>query len=61
MSTAKDEVRQILETLPDDATLEDVQYAIYVRERVMRGLRQIEEGKTVDQDEVERRVAEWRK
>ena len=59
MSTAKDEVRQILETLPDDATLEDVQYAIYVRERVMRGLREAEEGKLIDQDEFDRRMARW--
>ena len=32
MSTAKEEVRQILEVIPDDATLEDIQYHIYVRQ-----------------------------
>lgn len=31
MKTAKDEVRELLEGLPDDASLEDIQYHIYVQ------------------------------
>ena len=36
MATAKEEVRRLLESLPDDASLEDVHYSIYVRERIGR-------------------------
>jgi len=32
MRSVKDEVRQILEKLPEDASLEDVQYHIYYGE-----------------------------
>jgi hypothetical protein len=39
MPTAKEEIRRLIETLPDDATWEDVQYSIYVRERIERGRR----------------------
>ena len=37
MANTKEEIRKILHALPDDATWEDVQYSIYVRERVERG------------------------
>ena len=42
METAKEEVRRILDSLPDDATLEDVQYRIYVRQAIAAGLRDVD-------------------
>ena len=59
METAKDEVRQILDALPDDATLEDIQYRIYVRQAIDAALRDFAEGRTLSQEEVEQRVARW--
>jgi len=59
METAKEEVRRILDSLPDDATLEDVQYRIYVRQAIAAGLRDVDEGRVVSQEEVERRMARW--
>lgn len=57
--TAKDEVRRLLEALPDDATLEDVQYSIYVRERIERAHRGDVEGKLIEHDEIEDRMRRW--
>jgi hypothetical protein len=59
MATTKEEIRRILDTLPDDASWEDVQYSIYVRERVERGQREADQEKLVDQDEVELRMKRW--
>jgi predicted transcriptional regulator len=59
MSTAKDEVRRILNELPEDASIEDIQYQIYVRHKIAQGLRDIEEGRVVPQEEVERRMQKW--
>jgi predicted transcriptional regulator len=59
MLTAKDEVRRMLEALPDDATWEDVQHSIYVRERIERGRREAEDGKVLSQEEAERRMKRW--
>jgi len=59
VATAKEEIRRFIDTLPDDATWEDVQYSIYVRERIERGRREAAEGKVLDQDEVERRMQKW--
>ena len=59
MSTAKEEVRGMLERLPDDASFEDIQYHIYVREKIERGLEDIEAGRLLTQEEVERRMSRW--
>lgn len=59
MSTAKDEVRKLLEQLPSDASYEDIQYHIYVREKIERGLRDVEERRVLSQEEVERRMSKW--
>lgn len=59
METAKEEVRRILESLPDDATLEDIQYRIYVRQAIAAGVREVDEGRVVSQEEVERRMSRW--
>jgi predicted transcriptional regulator len=59
MANTKEEIRKILDALPDDATWEDVQYSIYVRERVERGTAEAAEGKVIDQDQVETRMKRW--
>jgi len=59
MSTAKEEVRKMLDRLPDDSSLEDIQYHIYVREKIERGLEDITAGHLLTQEEVERRMSKW--
>jgi predicted transcriptional regulator len=59
MSTAKEEVRKMLDQLPDDASFEDIQYHIYVREKIERGLKDIQEGRVLSQEEVEERMSNW--
>jgi predicted transcriptional regulator len=59
VATAKEEVRKILDEIPDDASFEDIQYHIYVREKIDRGLKDIEEGRVLSQEEVEQRMSKW--
>ena len=59
MGEPKREVQQLLETLPDDVTLEQIQYHIYVRQKVERGLEDAEKERVVAQDEAEERMAQW--
>lgn len=58
-TTAKDEVRELLEKLPDNASLNDIQYHIYVRQKIERGLAAIEKGDALSRDEIEKRLARW--
>jgi hypothetical protein len=59
MKSAKDEVRSLLDNLPDDASLEDIQYHLYVRQKVLKGLDASESGKTITHDEAVRRMSRW--
>jgi predicted transcriptional regulator len=43
----------------DDASREDVEYSLYVRERIERGRREANEGTLIDHDEVESRMRRW--
>ena len=52
----KSAVRQLAETLPDDATWDDVMYRVYVHQAVDAGLRDSAEGRLVDVAEVRRQV-----
>ena len=59
MNTAKEEVRALLDKLPDDCSLEDVQYHLYVAEKIQRGIDRAEKEGVLDQDEVEREFSKW--
>ena len=59
MSTAKQEVAQLLSKLPEDCTLEDVQYHLYVVEKIQRGLERAEKEGAVSQQDAEKRMARW--
>ena len=59
MKTAKEEVRNLLEKLPDDASLDDIQYHIYVFQKIQKGLDAAERGEVISQEEAERRMAPW--
>ena len=59
MSAPKDEVRQLLDRLPEEASLEDIQYHIYVRQKIQNGLDDVEAGRVVSEEEVEKRLAKW--
>ena len=59
MIPAKEEVRRLLALLPDDASLEDIQYHIYIRQKIDRGLADIEAGRTISEEEFESRMSKW--
>ena len=58
-TTAKEDVIEMLRRLPDDASIEDIEYHVSVMAGIERGLRAIDEGQTVTQAEVERLMREW--
>lgn len=53
---AKETVRELLDRLPDDCSLEDILYHLYVVQSVNRGLSDAEAGRTVSHDEVRERL-----
>ena len=59
METAKREVESLLKRLPDDCTLEDIQYHLYVVEKIRRGIELADTEGTLPHEEVERRLNKW--
>ncbi len=59
MNTAKSEVESLLRRLPEDCTLEDVQYHLYVVEKIRRGVELADTQGSLTQEEVERRLSKW--
>jgi predicted transcriptional regulator len=59
MERPKEEVRKLLDVLPEEVSFEDIHYHIYVQEAIRRGLEAAERGELVDQEEIERRMAKW--
>lgn len=49
----------VIDQIPDDVSFEDIQYHIYVREEIERGLKDIKEGRVLSHEEVERRMSRW--
>lgn len=47
MRTAKEEVKALLDKLPDNCSLEDIQYHLYIVEKIHRG---IEEHRQIPHD-----------
>jgi hypothetical protein len=59
MSTAKEEVEALLDKLPDDCSLEDIQYHLYVIEKVRHGLEVADTQGTITQEEAEGQLSKW--
>ena len=59
MQTAKQEVGKLLNNLPEDCTLDDIQYHLYVLQKINRGLRDAEGNIVYIQREMEKRMAKW--
>jgi hypothetical protein len=59
MSTAKRDVESLLSKLPDNSSVEDIQYHLYVLDKVRRGLEDARANGTLSQEEVESRLRKW--
>ncbi|MCB9494272.1 MAG: hypothetical protein RBR08_11680 [Desulforegulaceae bacterium] len=59
METLKNEVISIIGKLPDDITLEDIQYHLYVMEKIRNSIKRAESEGVLTQSEVERKFKKW--
>jgi predicted transcriptional regulator len=59
--TMKQKACEVISRLPDESTLDDILYHLYVLQCIEQGEKEIEDGKTLTHDEVESRLAKWLK
>ena len=59
MSSVKKEVLDLVKALPESCTLEDVQYQLYVRQKVRRSMQAAAAGRVLTHEQVKKRLSKW--
>jgi len=56
----KAQMVEAIQSLPDDATIDDAMERLYVLAKIEIGLAQIEAGQGIPHDEIRRQISQWR-
>jgi hypothetical protein len=59
MQTTKQDAINAISTLPDNATIEDIMYRLYVIDKIKRGPEAVKNGKILTIEELKRDVKTW--
>jgi hypothetical protein len=59
MLILKDQVSEMIHNLPDGSTLEDIQYHLYVLEKIKNGQQTIKDGNGITNEEAKTRLSKW--
>ncbi len=57
--TTKQAVIELIQRLPDEATVDDIMAELFFRRKVDAGLRQLDAGQGVDHEEAKQRLSKW--
>lgn len=61
MSTMKESVISIVKNMPEDSTLEDIMESLYVKQKILKGQKQLESGQFYTHEEAKEIMKEWLK
>ena len=61
MAFVKEEVIRMIQDMPKDISVEDIMAELYFRYQVDEGLKQLDEGKGIPHEEIEKRMGKWLK
>jgi len=56
MQTAKQAAKQIIDHVSDQATWDDIMYELYVKQKIEKGLKAIDEGRVLTSEDAKRRL-----
>ncbi len=59
MSGVKQEVLELIQSLPESVTLDEIMAELYFKLQVDTGLRELDEGKGISHEEVKKRMGKW--
>jgi hypothetical protein len=55
----KHDVIEMIKSLPDEVDYDDIMAEIYLKQKVDKSLKQIDEGKVISHEEVKQRISKW--
>lgn len=61
MATAKDELTKLIQDQPDDSSYDEILRELAFNLMVHRGLMDSDEGRTISNEEMQRRIRTWQK
>lgn len=61
MATIKDSVISIVKDMPENSTLEDIMESLYVKQKILKGKKQLETGQFYTHEEAKEIMKEWLK
>lgn len=61
MANIKEEVISLLKELPDNSTLEDIMEFLYVKQKILKGQKELEKGQFYTHEEAKEMIKEWLK
>ncbi|MCY2991480.1 MAG: hypothetical protein NTY19_26935 [Planctomycetota bacterium] len=61
MTAAKDTMRQIIDSQPDDSSYDEILRELAYARMIDRGQADSDEGRTIDNEEFQRRIESWGK
>ena len=59
MVATKQEAQKMIQNLPDDCTYKDIQYHLYVVEKIKNGIHRAQKGEVSSHKEAKARMAKW--
>lgn len=59
MLGVKQEVLKMIQTLPDEVSIDDIMAELYFKSQIDAGLKELDEGKGIPHEEVEKRMSTW--
>lgn len=57
--TTKEIAKQVIESLPDNSTLDDIIHALYLKAKFERGEAEIRRGEGVSDEQARKRFGKW--
>ena len=59
MLGVKQEVIKMIQFLPNEVTIDDIMAELYFKSQVDAGLKELDDGKGIPHEEVEKRMSKW--
>jgi predicted transcriptional regulator len=59
MHAAKQEALETIGKLPEDTDMDEIMYRLYVLDKIRKGQKSVEQGRTVTSEELKREIDSW--
>ena len=59
MIGVKQQVIQMIQSLPEEVSIDDIMAELYFKLQVDAGLKELDEGKGIPHEEIEKRMSKW--